>query len=107
MNDFVQDLRRRRDFAVSRIAQIEGLSCTTPEAAFYLMVEADLSGETDEEFVLEMLSETAVLVVHGSGFGCDPRAGYFRLVYLANEEVLGLALGSIGEFMKGRVESLR
>ena len=104
MSDFVADLRRRRDFAVSRIAEIDGLSCTTPEAAFYLMVQAELSEETDEEFVLEMLAQTGVLVVHGSGFGCDPRDGYFRIVYLANEEVLGLALGNIGKFMEARVQ---
>jgi aspartate/methionine/tyrosine aminotransferase len=103
MSDFVADLKRRRDFAVSRIAQIQGLSCTTPDAAFYLMVEAKLlAEETDEEFVLKMLSDTAVLTVHGSGFGCDPRAGYFRLVYLASEQELGLALGNIEKFMSKR-----
>src|SRR4030095_12778320 len=84
MNDFVRDLKARRDFAVSRISEIDGFSSTTPEAAFYLMIKVDdLGGRTDEQFVLDMLEETGVLVVHGSGFGCDPRAGYFRLVYLA------------------------
>ena len=101
MTGLVEDLKKRRDFAVAQIANIEGLSCTTPDAAFYLMVKVDdLRNRTDEQFVLELLAETAVLVVHGSGFGCDPRAGYFRLVYLANEELLSKALNSIGRFMK-------
>jgi len=100
MNSLVSDLKKRRDFAVAQIASIKGLSCTTPDAAFYLMVKvADLGGRTDEEFVLELLSKTAVLVVHGSGFGCDPSAGYFRLVYLANEEVLSAAMNNIQGFM--------
>ena len=100
MKVLVSDLLKRRDFAVGQIANIERLSCSTPDAAFYLMVKVDELGElTDEQFVLELLAATGVLVVHGSGFGCDPRAGYFRLVYLANQELLSSALGSIGNFM--------
>jgi alanine-synthesizing transaminase len=56
----------------------------------------------DGQFVLEMLEASGVLVVHGSGFGCDPAAGYFRLVYLANQELLNSALTSIGKFMNSR-----
>jgi len=104
MSDFVRDLKARRDFAVSQIGNIRGLSCSTPQAAFYLMVKVDELGcSTDELFVLEMLERSGVLVVHGSGFGCDPRAGYFRLVYLANEELLRFALANIGSFMDSRV----
>jgi aspartate/methionine/tyrosine aminotransferase len=103
MNDFVRELKARRDFAVSQIRDIRGLSCTTPEAAFYLMVKVDEVGDsTDEQFVIEILEATGVLVVHGSGFGCDPRAGFFRLVYLANQELLSSALSKIRDFMDSR-----
>lgn len=34
------------------------------------------------------LEETGVLIVHGSGFGADPKPCYFHLVYLANEETV-------------------
>jgi len=103
MNDFVRDLKARRDFALSQIGGIEGLSCITPEAAFYLMVKVDnLGDQTDEQFVLEMLANTGVLVVHGSGFGCDARTGFFRLVYLANEDLLSEALDKIRRFMESR-----
>jgi aspartate/methionine/tyrosine aminotransferase len=103
MTHFVSELESRRNFAVSQIRNIAGLSCTTPEAAFYLMVKAEELGDrTDEQFVLEMLEKTGVLVVHGSGFGCDARSGYFRLVYLANQDLLSSALGSIHDFMSSR-----
>jgi aspartate/methionine/tyrosine aminotransferase len=103
MSEFVSDLKIRRDFAVSHIAEIDGLSCTIPDAAFYLMVKADRLGQsTDEQFVLKMLEETGVLAVHGSGFGCDPGAGYFRLVYLANEELLNTAFTNIRSFVLSR-----
>jgi aspartate/methionine/tyrosine aminotransferase len=100
MKGLVSELKLRRDFAVSEVRSIAGLSCTTPEAAFYLMVKVDeLGGRTDEQFVLEMLENTGVLVVHGSGFGCQPQAGYFRLVYLANQVLLSAALTNVRSFI--------
>ena len=100
MDEFVREIRNRRDSAVAQIGSIQGLSCTTPQAAFYLMVKVDeLDGRTDEQFVLEMLESTAVLVVHGSGFGSNPSDGYFRLVYLADQETLTRSLTKIGGFV--------
>jgi alanine-synthesizing transaminase len=97
---FTSEIKRRRDFAVNRVRAIEGLSCTLPEAAFYLMVKVrDLGGRGDEQFVLDLLEATGVLVVHGSGFGCNENDGYFRLVYLADEAMLGNALDGIGRFV--------
>lgn len=96
IDEFKEEIRRRRDLAAKRVARIDGLSCTLPDAAFYLMVKVDDMGErTDEQFVLDLLEASNVLVVHGSGFGSDPRAGYFRMVYLAGEELLGSAFDAI------------
>ena len=93
---FKEEIRVRRDLAAARVSQIEGLSCSAPEAAFYLMIHvADMGGRGDEQFVLDLLEASNVLVVHGSGFGCDPKDGYFRLVYLADEELLGSAFDAI------------
>jgi len=98
IDEFKQEIRRRRDLAAKRVARIDGLSCTLPEAAFYLMIKVDDMGDRlDEQFVLDLLEASNVLVVHGSGFGSDPRAGYFRMVYLAGEELLGTAFDAIEE----------
>jgi alanine-synthesizing transaminase len=100
VKDFINEIKKRRDLAVDYVKSIDGLSCWTPEAAFYMMIRADfLEGRTDEQFVLELLEETGLLVVHGSGFGCDIHAGYFRLVYLADEEVLAGAFSGIKGFV--------
>ena len=97
---FTREIKRRRDFAVQRVRAIEGLSCTEPEAAFYMMVKVhDLGGRGDEQFVLDLLEATGVLVVHGSGFGCNENDGYFRLVYLADEATLDKALDGIERFV--------
>lgn len=100
LNDFTGEIRRRRDFALSHVRALGGLSCAEPEAAFYMMIKVnDLGERTDERFVLDLLEETGVLVVHGSGFGADPHEGYFRLVYLADEEMLDRAFGKIRRFL--------
>ena len=101
INNFLKELKRRRDLATSRIASIDGLGCVVPEAAFYLMVKTEhLNGRTDEQFALDLLEASGVLVVHGSGFGCDPADGYFRLVYLADEQTLDAAFDGIEQAMQ-------
>lgn len=101
INNFLKEIKIRRDLATSRIASIDGLSCVVPEAAFYLMVKTDhLGGRTDEQFALDLLEASGVLVVHGSGFGCDPADGYFRLVYLADEKTLDAAFDGIEQAMQ-------
>lgn len=101
INNFLKEIKRRRDLATSRIAAIDGLSCVVPEAAFYLMVKTEnLNGRTDEQFALDLLEAAGVLVVHGSGFGCDPADGYFRLVYLAGEQTLDAAFDGIEQAMQ-------
>ena len=100
---FRDEIRVRRDLAAARVSQIEGLSCTLPDAAFYLMIHVDdMGGRNDEQFVLDLLETSNVLVVHGSGFGCDPRDGYFRLVYLADEVLLGKAFDGIEQSLRVR-----
>jgi aspartate aminotransferase len=97
--EFVAHLRRNRDFAVKSINAIDGLSCTTPDAAFYLTVKVETTSEYDDAFVRRMLDATGVLAVPGSGFGFGPRDGYFRIVFLADEKVLGQAFRAMASFM--------
>jgi alanine-synthesizing transaminase len=99
---FLSELKSRRDFCVKRVRKNESLSCEIPAAAFYLMIKAEKLGDrTDECFVLDLLEKTGVLVVHGSGFGVDPHQGYFRMVYLADEAMLGEVFNHIDQFMVG------
>jgi alanine-synthesizing transaminase len=98
---FLGEIRRRRDFVMQAVGKIAGLSCVLPDAAFYAMIRAeDPLGRSDERLVLDFLEETGVLVVHGSGFGSDPEDGYFRLVYLADEEVLGHVFQEMERFFQ-------
>ena len=104
---FTEEIRRRRDLATKRVAAIDGLSCSIPDAAFYLMIRVDdMGGRTDEQFVLDLIKTANVLVVHGSGFGCDPQAGYFRMVYLADEQTLASAFDGIESSLHARATAI-
>lgn len=103
ISGFVDEVKKRRDLALAHIAATPGLACVAPQAAFYMMIKVlDTGGRTDEQFVLDLLQETGVLVVHGSGFGCDPRQGFFRVVYLAGENLLDYAFSGLRRFLEVR-----
>jgi len=101
LDEFKGEIRKRRDFVVSAVSQVERLSCDVPGAAFYVMIKVDDPlRRTDEEFVLNLLERTGVLVVPGSGFGADPEQGLFRLVYLADEQVLADVFNKITSYLE-------
>ena len=100
-------LMKRRDFSYKRLNEIPGISTAKPEGAFYIFpkIEAMDKGiwKTDKEFVLDLLYETHVLVVHGSGFGSNYGKGHFRAVILPPMDVLEKAFDKMEAFMKKRL----
>ena len=100
----LEKLRRRREVTVEAIRGIKGLSLVPPAAAFYAMPRIDEPSITDDErFVLDLLEETGVLFVHGSGFGEKPGTRHFRIVFLPPEETLRKAYQKLAAFMAKRV----
>ena len=91
----------RRALCLRRIEAIEGLEVQAPGGAFYMFVRlTDPKWSADDkQFVLDLLHEEHVLVVHGSGFSPELGAGHFRLVYLATEAVLDTAFDRIDAFL--------
>jgi aspartate/methionine/tyrosine aminotransferase len=105
---FVHEIKKRRDFVVAATERIARISCDVPAAAFYVMIKADDPLErTDETFVRDLLEQTGVLVVPGSGFGSDARKNLFRLVYLADEGVLGSVFEKLKGFLEGQQSVVR
>ncbi|HLE76129.1 MAG TPA: aminotransferase class I/II-fold pyridoxal phosphate-dependent enzyme [Candidatus Bathyarchaeia archaeon] len=103
VKDLVERLRQRRDYAWKRLNEIEGLSCAKPEGAFYVFPKIHAVGSkwrTDLEFALELLKETGVLFVHGSGFDPIYGAGHFRGVFLPPIGTLEQAFNEVERFME-------
>jgi aspartate/methionine/tyrosine aminotransferase len=100
IDEFVSELKKRRDFVVKRINSISGLSCSNPKGAFYAFPKIENNRyKTDQEFVVDLLKKTGVLTVHGSGFGTKYGSGHFRIVFLPDLKILGFALDEIEKFV--------
>ena len=97
--------KRRRDFVVSALNEIGGITCPVPEGAFY--VYPSISGiigkktktsriiKNDEDFAMELLNQTGVAVVFGSAFGLSPN---FRISYATSDDKLVQACSRIAKF---------
>ncbi|MEQ9315007.1 MAG: pyridoxal phosphate-dependent aminotransferase [Henriciella sp.] len=97
--------KSRRDMVVKALNECEGLSCATPEGAFYVYPScAGVIGKTspggtkigsDKEFASALLEEEKVAVVFGEAFGLSPA---FRISYATSTEALEDAMVRIKRF---------
>lgn len=92
-------LHRRRDITVEMLNAIPGISCVKPEGSFYAFPQLHIDKE-DSHFIGELIKETGVVVVPGSGFGQVPGTKHFRAVFLPQEEKLEKAYKAIGDFLQ-------
>jgi alanine-synthesizing transaminase len=105
INDLVCEggrLRRQRDLAYELITAIPGVTCVKPSAALYMFPRLDPKMypiADDREFFLELLEETRVMLVQGTGFNW-PHPDHFRIVFLPHEDDLREAIGRIAKFLE-------
>ncbi|WP_424984581.1 pyridoxal phosphate-dependent aminotransferase [Microbulbifer sp. S227A] len=100
-----ETFKRRRDLVVSMLSEIDGITCPTPEGAFYVYPSiAGLIGKTtpsgvvienDETFATALLEDVGVAVVFGAAFGLSPN---FRVSYATADEALKEACTRIQTF---------
>ncbi len=87
--------KQRRDQSIAALNAIPGISCRTPEGAFYLYVNCGgLIGrrtpegkvlETDADVVMYLLESEGVAVVAGTAYGLSP---YFRMSIATSLDIL-------------------
>ncbi len=97
--------KARRDMVAGMLNQCPGLSCQTPEGAFYVYPSiAGLIGKStpggveitdDEVFAKALLEDKGVAVVFGAAFGLSPN---FRVSYATSDENLKEACTRIQDF---------
>jgi aspartate aminotransferase len=108
LKEWLAVFQSRRDLVVDGLNAANGITCLRPAGAFYVFPScAGLIGRTskggrvlagDEDFVLALLEETGVALVHGAAFGL---AGHFRLSYAAADAELEEAVARIQAFAQG------
>jgi len=105
INDLVGDgghLRKQRDLAYELITAIPGVSCVKPQAALYMFPRLDPKVypiKDDQQFFLEMLEETKVMLVQGTGFNWA-NTDHFRIVFLPHVDDLREAISRIAKFLE-------
>lgn len=99
LTDMIQRLIRRRDITVQRFNEIPHCSLVTPQGAFYGFVRLHLDVD-DMWFCKQLIQETGVVTVPGSGFGQADGTKHFRVVFLPPEEQLIRAYDLIEQFIK-------
>ncbi len=103
--DFISErsnyFKERRNFVVDSLNNIKGISCLSPEGAFYVfpnckkLLNKKTKLKSDKDFVEKLLEKAEVAVVQGSAFGLD---GYFRISYATSMENLKKAMKRIKSF---------
>ena len=87
--------KQRRDLVCSMLNQASGITCPTPDGAFYVYPScAGLIGKktpdgkvlkSDEDVVSYLLETEGIAAVHGAAFGLSP---HFRISYATSTEAL-------------------
>lgn len=95
LKEWVESFKARRDLVVGMLNQADGISCPTPEGAFYVYPScAACIGKTtpdgkvienDTDFVTYLLEAEGVATVQGAAFGLSP---HFRISYATSEKLL-------------------
>jgi alanine-synthesizing transaminase len=96
-------LREQRDVAVSMVNAIPGLSVVMHKGAMYCFPKIDIQRFgiiDDEQFILDLLSDQHLLLVHGTGFNWK-EPDHFRIVFLPDRATLTDALHRLGTFLDG------
>jgi alanine-synthesizing transaminase len=105
INDLVCEggrLRRQRDLAYELITAIPGVTCVKPSAALYMFPKLDpviYPIADDQQFFMELLQETRVMLVQGTGFNWDT-PDHFRIVFLPHEDDLREAICRVAKFLE-------
>ena len=89
VRSMIGEYLRRRDWVVPALNEIDGIECSMPEGAFYVMpnVKRLLGGRVRDSIELSklLLDEARVVVTAGSAFGME---GYLRISYANSLEAI-------------------
>lgn len=106
INDLVAPggrLYEQRNLAHKMLTDIPGISCVKADGSLYMFPKIDTKKFNifdDQKFVLDLLMEKRLLLVHGTGFNWD-KPDHFRIVFLPRVEDLEKAFTRLGDFLAG------
>ncbi|MBT4572789.1 MAG: pyridoxal phosphate-dependent aminotransferase [Campylobacteraceae bacterium] len=93
------EFEKRRDLACELMNDINGLSVSKPDGAFYLFVNIKEITNDSMEFSKGLLEDVGVAVVPGVAFGLE---GYFRLSFATDEATIKDGISRIKKFVDAK-----
>ncbi len=105
INEMNDKLSSRADYSYKRLNEIPGLSTRRAKGSMFMFpkVEADL-WKTDMDFILDVLWNTGVLFVPGTGFCEEFGQRHFRTIILPDIPTLEKAYDKLETFMAGKMK---
>ena len=97
----IKEYQQRRDRIVSGLNNIPGVTCQTPQGAFYVFPNVKSFGISSSELARRIIEESGVAVLSGTDFGKFGE-GYLRMCYATSIDTIDRAL----ERLKGFFEKL-
>jgi aspartate aminotransferase len=95
--------KKRRNYIVNRLNEMNGVHCDTPGGAFYVFPDFssymgdDRNIQSSNDLSMYLLEQKAVVTVSGKAFGSD---GNVRFSYAASDEDLARAMDLVEETLK-------
>jgi aspartate/methionine/tyrosine aminotransferase len=95
----VAEYQRRRDHIVAGLNAIPGVSCQTPQGAFYVFPNIKSFGLTSKQVATRLIDEAGVALLAGSDFGAGGE-GYLRICYATSMDVIRASLEKMAAWFK-------
>ena len=105
--DMNRKLKERADFTYKRLNEMDLISTRRAKGALYMFPKIDLKGtpwKTDKDFVLDLIKEEGVVLVHGSGFCEEFGQNHFRTILLPPMATLEAAYDKMESFIKRKTQ---
>ncbi|WP_428023166.1 pyridoxal phosphate-dependent aminotransferase [Arcobacter sp.] len=91
-----KEFEKRRDIAVEKFNAIKGISCFSPDGAFYLFINIKELTNDSMKFCSDLLEKEGVAVVPGLAFGTE---GYFRFSFATDLDSILKGIARIEKFV--------
>lgn len=106
LEEFLKHLHANRDYALSRVRALDGISCRCPQATYLLFPDITKTGLSSQEFADFMLKEAKLAIVPGTEKFFGPGAeGHIRICFATSHAILKEGLDRLErgmELLKGR-----
>ena len=123
-NNILNDMKEKARILGEGLNKIPGMFCKVPEGAMYAFVRFELpdtedtskmseeellvyEAKRDEQYCMNLLEETCICVVPGSGFGQKPGTMHFRTTFLPPKEDIEALVEKMKIFHVKYSESLK